>query len=211
MSEHVRYRDIETGASATIPARELTNGMVPTQTVGPDGCFGPVEWIEADKLVDNTEPRHPPLTTLRPIFDWFSRLFAAGYPKTPKEWEEGFRHDVNYTTEVLVWCQMAEVYARLTAGRPANPARDRELFALLLNCMNAGPETALVMTPRVALMKGAARKAVAMMVRHHDLDLKAAHDVYADWKDANPGRYPAGALNAAMLPHLERFAAKLPA
>src|SRR5438105_5018505 len=109
----VRVYDPESKRTITISARELAPGMILTRTEGEAEDV----WKDASTLTAGGPVRHPPLPDSRPIFEWFSRLFATAMPQTPEQWEIGFRRDVNYAKEIFLWAHVAEVFERLTADR----------------------------------------------------------------------------------------------
>jgi hypothetical protein len=200
----VQVYDSTSKQTVTIPARELAPGMVLTETVGQAGAV----WQDASTLTTSTTLRHPPLPELRPLFAWFSRVFAVPYPNTPESWELGFRGDVNYGKEVFNWVHVAEVFEQMTAGRPKNADREQELLLFLLACMNSGPDIAQCVTSRRALTDKAVREATALWQKLTDPDLREVQGVYTGWKAAHPGASPNGELNDSITAILKRYIAR---
>jgi hypothetical protein len=204
----VPYYDQDTKKVVPIPARELAPGIILAQAVDDDGKVSEPVFHAAESLHENPVPRHPPLTELRPLFEWFSRVFANAHHQSVEEWEDGFRADMNFAKEIMLWVHVALIFEKMTNGRPKNPARERELLAFLLACLNAGPEMARMTTVRTALTDKATREAAALFGQMHDPDIREAHDLYAQWVEAHPGAMPMGDLNEKQTVILKRFIAR---
>jgi hypothetical protein len=207
-SPTVPYFDQDTEKVVPIPARELGSGSVLVQAVDADGKLSEPVYHAAGSLAQNSAPRHPPLAELRPLFEWFGRVFANAYAHSVEEWEDGFRADVNFAKEVMIWAHLALIFEKMTAGRPANPAKEKELLQFLLACQNSGPGMAEMMIDRVVLTDKATREAVALFEQMHDPDIKEAHDLYVQWTKDHPGAMPMGDLNEKMTAILTRFIAR---
>lgn len=211
MSKTVRAYDAETKTTATIPESELAAGMIPVRVINEQGMIdGDVVWHDAKDGTINSDDtlRHGPLTDLRPLFVWFSKLFRAGYARTPEEWELGFRGDMNYAKEVLLFAHAAEVFEDVVAGRNLDDDKLRDIFAVIMACMNAGPDRAALVADVRTLSKSRIREIASQYAHSIDPDLRAANDTYNEWLAQHPGQVPMGDLNEVIAGFLRRFIAR---
>jgi hypothetical protein len=139
----VRLYDFRTKQLTKIPARELAPGMVRARITGIDGEV----FVDAAQVLRGGEVRHPPFPDavreqLRRLYETFQDV----YPKTLEEWEDGFRRDMHPEREIALWEYMATVFEHFTAGRSLNPEQRRDIYLVILTCMNNGKENVLVTT-----------------------------------------------------------------
>jgi hypothetical protein len=159
----VRVYDLETKALTTIPARELAEGMV---RIPAEGVEGEV-FVSAAQLTA-LQPGLPPYR--RPPFGEGLRAVVAALrdalrevrPLSLEQWEDGLRRDIDPDKELTLWLGMAEVYRRLTEGHGLGPDEKRDVFAVILACLNNGPDRALFTVNLRAL----SRKAAEGIVEH---------------------------------------------
>jgi hypothetical protein len=203
-TDTVRVLDPDTQQLITIPARELAPGMIQVQQVGDSEPY----WVAAEDLKAEAETRHPPLTDLRPLFDWFSTLFASVRPLTPQEWEYGFRCDMNYANEVLIWVHVAEVFEHFTAGRNLPPDKQKDIFDVALACANAGPARALFVVNPLTLSQKRAEQIVTRFCTAIDPDVKEMRERYNRWRPSHAGEIPMGELNDELAAILRRYIAR---
>lgn len=155
--ERVRVFDFDTRRMSTIPAAELTPGMV---CVRMDGVEGDV-WVDGSRLQQNVF-QHPQFS--EEVRDRLRQLQAAlgeVYPMSLEQWEDGFRRDRNPDKEIEYWLHLARTYARLTAPDDplgSTPERRRGVFQVLVGCGVAPREQVLSVAERGLLTREEAER-----------------------------------------------------
>jgi hypothetical protein len=153
----VRIFDFANKSITTIPARELAPGMVQARIPGIDGEV----WIEARQAISYDSYRHPPFSEkTHQIFRYLRKTFIGVYPGTLEEWEDGFRRDGHPAREISYWIHGAEVFGHFTSGRVLSREKRKDIFAVVLNCMNNGPEYVRMTTNLRTLSSKQVRKIV---------------------------------------------------
>jgi hypothetical protein len=150
VEEMVRVYDFTTKKLFTIPERELAPGMVRARVAGIDGEV----WVAAETLKDS-DYRHPPFPEdVRALIRRLHEVFKDVYPQTVEEWEDGFRRDQHPEREIAIWQRMADIYTHFTEGRSLNSDQKKDIFQVILACVNNGPRHVLTTTnPRTLSRK----------------------------------------------------------
>lgn len=156
-TQTVRVLDTTTQQIITIPASELTPGMMRVHIEGVEGDV----FVEAGTL-ETSPHRHPP-------FDEKTRAFlrqlqvALGevHPKTVEQWEDGFRRDAHPDTEMRFWAGVASCYRHFTEGKVHDHAVRQDIFRLVFVCLNNGPGAALATVNLTVLSRKRAGQIIA--------------------------------------------------
>jgi hypothetical protein len=157
----VRIFDFATQQVHTIPARELAPGMIRVK-LGARPELGEV-YVDARQLHDAPR-RHPPFPEhFQDYFRQLSELLADVCPKTPEQWEDGFRQDTHPWQEIEIWCNIAGAFRHFAAGK-SGPVR-RDIFQLIVAFINNGPETALATVSLKVLARKRAAEIVAELAK----------------------------------------------
>jgi hypothetical protein len=152
-AKNVRIRDPQTDSTFTAPARELAEGMIRVQPVDESGNpIGDEVFVNAGELKTLSEPVHPPFgPEYQTLWERFSTVFAEVVPRTPEEWEYGFRFDQNPDGEILFWDQVADVFEHFTAGNNVSPDEAKDILTVILSALNNGPDVAKFTTTATTL------------------------------------------------------------
>lgn len=133
MTTMARIYDPEKQTTHEVPERELADGYI--RAIVPS--LGQV-WIEASKVKASMEPVRGPLP---PEQRRTCERFAVVYPRTPDEWEEGFRADRSLDRELPIWRLIERQFLRLTAHLPLGPAnaeKRKDIFRLVVGATMNG-------------------------------------------------------------------------
>jgi hypothetical protein len=141
-AKNVRIHDPQTDTTFTAPARELSGDMIKVQRVDESGKpIGDEVFVNAGDLKTRPEPVHPPFgPEYQPLWERFSTVFAEVLPKTPEEWEHGFRFDQNPDGEILFWDQVADVFEHFMDDRDLSPDKARDILSVIFAALNNGPD-----------------------------------------------------------------------
>jgi hypothetical protein len=136
--ETVRLYDPETKSITTIPASELASNVVRCRIVGIDGDV----WADPTKFEDGPLRHGPFPEDVRERIRAIQAVFSEVAPKTFEEWEDGFRRDTHPDREINIWLCMGQAYLHFTDGRDLDLEQKRDIFAVVLACINNGPDLA---------------------------------------------------------------------
>jgi hypothetical protein len=171
VSEKVRVYDTKTNTVTTTPAAELAPGMMQVNMEG----IGEVFVNTAELEVSFGHSVHPPFTGgLRDLMDEFAILFAHLYPKTPEQWEDGFRSERNLASEIAIWLFMADVFRHFTASRSLEAEKQADILRVILAAVNNGPATALATTSPRTLSRKRAKEILQYVTQHQKEGLQRA-------------------------------------
>jgi hypothetical protein len=151
--ERVPLYDFKTQTISTIPASELAPGMVQVTVRRDDGTVEEGVWVENTALELNAY-QHPQFS--EEVRVYFQRLKASlddVYPQSLEQWEDLFRRDRDWQSELRIWLHIARVYDSILAREapPVEPARKLDIFRILLGCTMSPREQVLQVTEREAL------------------------------------------------------------
>jgi hypothetical protein len=73
----------------------------------------------------------------------FETVFAEVYPRTHKDWIDGFRRDVHPESEIAIWEAIASAYQSFIEKRQLSLDAKKEVFGLLLVRSSADDEHTL--------------------------------------------------------------------
>jgi hypothetical protein len=143
--EIVRVFDPDTNTVRAIPASELVPGMLRARIVDRDGpTLHDNVWVKAGRA-HMRDYQHPPFgEELRGVMRQLSETFAGCYDCTPEEWEDGFRRDSHPDREIALWLRAAVVMNRFATGDFGRPQRRRNVFGVLVACLNCGGDRRFV-------------------------------------------------------------------
>ncbi len=138
-TEFVKVYDVATRITTTIPASELTAGMVRIQLNGSDEVL----WADAAELDAAQGPhRHPPFSgARREKVLYIEQSLRDVYPKTYEAWEDGFRQDLHVEQELDLWVRVSRCLTEFTERHSPSPDERQEAFEVLGACLNATPTT----------------------------------------------------------------------
>lgn len=170
-----RFADAESGRTVTIPARELTGGVVRVQKLGETEPA----WMELPAVRPSAVRRSRLGGGLRKRVKAIRRAFAEVYPLTTRRWEERFRRDAHPEREVAVWEHLAACYAHFVQDGEAGPEEKEEIFRTIVaaSC-NGAWHTGQTLKPRW-LSNLRMREVAAFVEQTWSRD---------DWPPAPPGR-----------------------
>jgi hypothetical protein len=137
--EFVKVYDFNTKTITTIPAAELSPGMIRVRLVGSDEIY----WAHASQL-DDAKSRywHPPFSgELKEKIVFIQRALSDVYFKTLEYWEDGFRQDLHAQQEIETWFRAAMLYSSYVESRPLSRDEKQEVFSILGACLNSTRET----------------------------------------------------------------------
>ena len=139
MSHPSKFVDVYQWSNKTIyqiPADELAPGMIEVHFAH----LGRTCWTEASKVCTQARLgafRWPPFgPALRKKIGLIKKRLCKVYPLTFKEWEDGFRRDRFPEMEITLWLRLSEEYATRVSLHRLNSAQSKELFHVLLQCLN---------------------------------------------------------------------------
>lgn len=169
-SEMAPFYDAEARRVVQIPASELRPGFVKVRL----GLTGEVVWALAAQLRPSTELRHPELDEhKRNHIRRIQTVFAEHRPLSLKEWEDGFRCDVNMTYEIALWLVAADIYLAF-AGNEPDARRRRDVYECIVTCMTSDPANVWKVLRLEALSKAEAERIVNRCFRGKRAEVVAA-------------------------------------
>jgi hypothetical protein len=132
MKKMVKVYDQGTKKLSVIPQSELGHGMT-------EGCVQGVGtvWIQRSQLKTTKAPFcHPPLSEKMKhvIEEKIMEPLSEVRPLTLREWEDGFRRDLNAEEEIAVWCVIAERFKLFVESHQLSKAQRQEVFMVMLRC-----------------------------------------------------------------------------
>jgi hypothetical protein len=135
-SSTVRLLDTATGEISFIPARELAPFMAEARVDGIDGTV----WVDLRELRAG-EYQHPPFeeTRIARLRELKSALDEV-YSLSLEQWEDGFRRDTDPDNEIDLWLHLARLYRRITTDRTLAPQESKDIFRILIACLNSPRE-----------------------------------------------------------------------
>src|SRR6266446_6728011 len=102
-----RIYDPATKRIIEIPKAELAPGYIRCTEKGIDGKV----FIATDGLQLGSRYRHLPFdTALKKLMRQFSQTFREVFPRTPEQWEEGFRKDMHPDREIECWTKIGDAF-----------------------------------------------------------------------------------------------------
>lgn len=169
-SEMVPFYDAEAGRVVQIPASELRPGFVRIR-LEPGGESA---WALAAQFCPSTEFRYPEFDELhRNYIRRIQTVFAEHRPLSLKEWEDGFRCDVNMEYEIALWLVAADTYLAF-AGNEPDLRRRRDVYGCILTCMTSDPDNIWNVFRPEALSRAEAEQIVSRCFRGKRPDVVAA-------------------------------------
>jgi hypothetical protein len=155
----VRVYDFATKQIMIIPAAELAPGMVCAQVEGIEGEV----WIDAKGLKEGPF-RHPPFgEEVRAHLRRLQDVLHDVYPITVEQWEEGFRRDADPEPEIATWLRIADVYEHFTEGHALDQEHKRDIFDVILACVNNGKDYVSQTTSPRTLSRARVREIAAYL------------------------------------------------
>jgi hypothetical protein len=136
-TELVKVYDFITRETTTIPASELTAGMVRIQIDGSDE----IVWADSAQLKQGAL-RHPPFGgALREKILYVQQSLADVYPGTYEFWEDGFRRDLHAEQQIDLWVSVCRCFDSFSEQDSLTAEERREAFQILVACLNTTPST----------------------------------------------------------------------
>lgn len=152
----VRIFDFHTKTLTEIPESELAPGFVRAKVDGVDGEV----YIDSSSGT-KSDFRHPPFDAeTGEVFAEFADIFAAVFPMTVDEWEDGFRRDMHPETEIDGWKRIAAAFLHFTGDKKMPDEARKDCFRIILSCFNNGCSAALEVVELHRLSKARARGVV---------------------------------------------------
>jgi hypothetical protein len=160
--QKVNIYDPKDDTTTPMPARELAPFMMKTTAIGGGKVF-----VDAREMKPGKTYYHPPFT-FPPLVEAVRRMqmiLTEVLPMTWKEWEDGFRRDLNAADEISKWDHLARAYQEVTDARGFSLEEKKDYFRVLLGCINASPEHALKVTELETISEDEARNAIDLFIR----------------------------------------------
>ncbi len=155
----IKLYDFDTQLVTEVPMSELAPGYVRAEVPGVGEVF-----VRADSVKESEASHHPPFDAkLKKLMRDFSKLFRDVYPKTPEQWENGFRRDTNPEREVEIWANIGGAFNYFTRGKKLNIHQRRDVFQIILSCFNNGCDAALECYQPKALSLARAQQIVSQL------------------------------------------------
>lgn len=111
--DYVKIYNPKSQQITTIPAQELSLGMVETQVEGIEETV----WVQDSALKPN-DYQHPTFPDeLKQYIKKIKNNLAEVYPSSLKAWEDNFRRDKYPEKEIALWGDIGEVYQKLTSEK----------------------------------------------------------------------------------------------
>jgi hypothetical protein len=113
-------------------------------------------WADPHQLTPGPH-RHPPFDSQRrALLQRLTDDLGEVYPMTLQEWEDGFRRDRNPDSEIRLWLNVADAYRSATAS-PRTPEAKKEIFSILIGCINSDARHILASKKLTALSRSEAQ------------------------------------------------------
>ncbi len=147
--------DNESGGIKKIPKAHLDPKFIPVKEQGTNRVY----WIDPKQLQIG-KYKHPPFdeNRLANIREIKSKLDDV-YSLSIEQWEDGFRRDTDPDKEISLWLRAAGIYEK-HKNSINDPDAKKELFKILLGCMNREPKDALMNVDLVHFSKDEANKVI---------------------------------------------------
>ncbi len=147
-----------------IPTAELAPGYIRSKEEGIDGEV----FIATDTFQLGSQYRHLPFdTALKKLMRQFSQTFREVFPRTPKQWEEGFRKDMHPDREIECWAKIGDAFNFFTRD-VSSLQEKRDILGIILSFFNNGPDAALECVECEALARARAIEILDHLQRGHD-------------------------------------------
>lgn len=137
--EFLKVYDFKTKTVTTIPAAELSPGMLRIRFVGSDEIY----WAKASEI-GKVEGRywHPPFSgELKEKIVFIQRALSDVYFNTLEYWEDGFRQDLHAKQEIDLWFRVAMLYSSFADTHCLTHEQKHEVFSVLGACLNGTRST----------------------------------------------------------------------
>lgn len=139
--ELVDMYDTATGRVIRIPKCELAPGMVKAFIEGMEGEY----WIDANKLCGADGFRHPPFDDeIRELVKEIQIHLKEVRPKTYKEWEDGFRKDVDPEKEIAIWLTFARKFSAVTGRKQYSLSQKKDIYTILISVLLGDRDAAAI-------------------------------------------------------------------
>lgn len=124
----VRLLDSKTNIVSEIPACELTGEVLRVSMIGVEGEV----YMYARDLTEGGYKRsHQAMRKWMPRINFIRMILAEVYPKTKKEWVDGFRRDLDIAGETQFWMTLAFIFWRVVKAHPYSKPEQQEVFNVL--------------------------------------------------------------------------------
>jgi len=185
-SQFVKVYDFDTETFTTIPLSELAPGMVQA-TVNGGIC-----WINprATGKIKQSPHRHPPFNKkTRGQMRRLAAVFKDVYIISAREWEDGFRRDMNPDQEITRWLHMADIFEDTTRRFTLDLTQKKALFQLLLVCSTTDYGKISQVTTPEGLGDAIMRETIQAYYGQPELKIEAAMKAACEYPDPN-GKIP---------------------
>lgn len=133
----VKVYDFKTKLVTEMPLDELAPGYVQAQIAGLEGEY----FVNAEEIKKRTTPIHGEFDAeKKKTMKYLAGVFREVLPKTPLEWENGFRCDQHPEKEIDLWLMMAKHYLHHTEERPVSIAAKKDYLNVILQTVTSGEE-----------------------------------------------------------------------
>jgi len=105
-----------------------------------DGEKGP-RWVEANKIRVPDNFKQPPLNSKQlETISMIKTMIDEVFPRTADEWADCFRRELNIVGKMTLWLYLAFKYQEYTRAENFLDPEKKEIFSLMVSCMDKGKE-----------------------------------------------------------------------
>lgn len=136
------------GKVAHIPECELAPGTVKVKVKGLRGEY----WVESSALKEPTIFKHPRFKgkTAKDIEEIMQSFYDVK-PRTYEEWEDGFRRDEHYRSEIAIWRHFGRKFRKLTELKYTSIDQKKDIYTII-GCVMAGGINIRAIYPKLKTM-----------------------------------------------------------
>lgn len=125
--------------------------------------------VDTNKITVSNRYYHEPFTEeIKAVLKEIKSSLDEVLPKTLEAWEDGFRKDLNPTTEISIWRYIAKIYSLFTVDKNLTLPKKEAYFDLIFTC-TCGKKAAL---SRLSRLKSLPKKHALEVIETFFLGLK---------------------------------------
>lgn len=156
--DYVKIFDPHNQQITSIPALELSPGMIEVHVEGIEGCV----WVHSSSIKQD-DYKHPPFPEdIKQYLKKIKKDLDEVYSNSLEDWEDSFRKDSYPAQEIALWCHIGEVYQRLTSKKKLNLNQKMDYFRILVACTTSPRKHIFEILELQCLSRREAEKAIAL-------------------------------------------------